>query len=96
MTDEAVWKAIDALRDQSATLAEGLAVVRHEQAVQRERDARMLEMLAEMRGEMRGISRELHEARGGLKLGRWLAGVAATLSGAAVALWVFLTNGGGQ
>jgi hypothetical protein len=104
--EEAIWKNIDMLKERQGLLAEGLAVVRHEQEAQRLAHAQVVETLARVDAKLDGLasefrtahndlSREIHEARGGLAVGRWIVGTMATVSGAAVALWLWLKTQGG-
>ena len=94
MSEEAMWKAIDALREQTSVLAQGLAVVKNEQQQVRNNHERLLEHLARIESKQDDIRKDYQEAKGGIRFGKWLAGIGATLSGVAVAAWAILKNGG--
>jgi glutathione S-transferase len=98
MSDEAQWKAIEQLREGQNLLVRDMAVIQHEQEMQRkminEQHARLAADLADIRADLRLVATDLHEARGGLAVGKWVSGIAATIAGAAVALWVWVKSGG--
>lgn len=91
--DEALWNQIDNLRDQQAVLAQGIAVVKHEQEQCRQRDLRTAELLAKLDAKIDVLSIDLHEAKGGLRFGKWLAGVTTSLIAVWIAFATFVKGG---
>lgn len=84
----AQWKAIDQLRERQTLTEQALAVIKHEQTLQRKQNQALIE------GNAR-IEALLNQGVGGLRLGRWIALTAAGFSGAIVAVWIWLKNGSG-
>lgn len=97
MSDEAMWKQIDQLRETQSVLAQGLAVVKHEQEMQRqllaEHNARLLESVATLNAKLDTIATDFHEARGGIRFGKWLGGIAVSLLGIGVAVMAYFKGG---
>jgi uncharacterized membrane protein YjjP (DUF1212 family) len=83
---EGQGKAIDALREQVQNQDRELAAVKEAQRIYHAQ-------IDSMARDIAIIKDSVTTAQGGLQFGRWLAGIAATLSGAAIALWVWLKTG---
>jgi hypothetical protein len=95
MNEDAHWKAIDQLREQCAMHAQAIAVIRHEQELQRAQNDKIIESMASLTAKMDALRDEVMQARGALKLGHWLVGILATTgAGAALLAWVSNNNGG--
>lgn len=98
MSDEAVWKKIDELQSNQARLAEGLAVVKHEQEMQRamisQQHAEIIRNMESFRGELQTIRADFHEARGGIRFGKWLGGIAVSIIGIGVAVMTYFKGVG--
>lgn len=98
MSDEAVWKKIDELQSNQARLAEGLAVVKHEQEMQRamisQQHADIIRNMESFRGELQTIRNDFHEARGGIRFGKWLGGIAVSIIGIGVAVMTYFKGVG--
>lgn len=97
MSDEAMWKQIDQLREAQSVLAQGMAVIKHEQEIQRqmiaEHNARLLESVAGLNAKLDTIATDFHEARGGIRFGKWLGGIAVGLITVGVAIMGYFKGG---
>ena len=92
--EQAQWEAIDRLSERQGMTEQAIAVLKHEQENQRQQNERQLELMTRIETKIDRQSQEAHEMRGGLAVLRWVGGMAAALSGAAVALWVWVNGGG--
>ena len=94
MSDDAEWKAIDALREQTALHAQAIAVIKHEQETQRrmmtEQHSAILAQLAHMNAKIDTLAADFHEARGGIRFGKWLGGLAVSLLAVGVSILAYM------
>lgn len=97
MSDEAEWKAIDALREQQALHAQAIAVIKHEQETQRrmmsEQHTAILTQLSHMNAKIDTMAADFHEAKGGIKFGKWLGGIAVSLLAIGVSILAYMKGG---
>ena len=99
MTDQAdneraQWKAIDELKNTDALQSERMARV-EQRLDTHERDAReSAAQLTAINTKLDMINGSLSEARGGLRMGKWISGVVIGLSGAMVGLWLWMKGTG--
>lgn len=92
MSDEAVWKQIDKLREQLNETDKVIAVVLNEQQRQRDQNDKIIESMAQLAGKMDALRDDVMQARGALRLGHWLAGLLAT-TGVGAGLLAWFTKG---
>jgi len=92
-TDQAQWNVIDALRDKTAMIEQTIAVIQNEQQRQREQNDKLMILLSQMNGKIDLLAIEIAEARGGLKLGRWIAGTAVAVVSATAAALTYVKAG---
>lgn len=90
MTSDPYWRAIDQLREQCAHHKSELAVLAHDQELQRQQNDRLLTLMAEINGKIDLLSREVSQARGGILFGKWLAGIAVAAAGLGLAAWGYM------
>lgn len=94
MAEAAEWKAIDQLREQTAMHAQAIAVIKHEQETQRrmmtEQHSAILTQLAAMNAKIDTMAADFHEARGGIRFGKWLGGLAVSLLAIGVSLLAYI------
>lgn len=92
MTEEtrAMWDKLDRMQVQIGQHNEELAVVKHEQSAQRDmilaQSQTLAAQLSEVATKLDAISKDFHEARGGIRFGKWLGGIAVSLVGIGVAI----------
>lgn len=94
MAEDAEWKAIDALRDQCALHAQAIAVIKHEQETQRrmmnEQHTAIIAQLSHMNAKIDTMAADFHEARGGIRFGKWLGGLAVSLLAVGVSILAYM------
>jgi len=94
VSDEAEWKAIEQLREQSSLHAQAIAVIKHEQETQRrmmtEQHSAILAQLAHMNAKIDTMAADFHEARGGIRFGKWLGGLAVSLLAVGVSILAYM------
>lgn len=97
MAEDAHWKAIDALRDQCAVHAQSIAVIKHEQEMQRrmmnEQHSAIIAQLSQMNAKIDTMAADFHEARGGIRFGKWLGGIAVSLLAVGVSILAYIKGG---
>lgn len=97
MSDDAEWKAIDALREQQALHAQAIAVIKHEQETQRrmmtEQHSTILTQLSNMNAKIDTMAADFHEAKGGIRFGKWLGGLAVSLLAIGVSILAYIKGG---
>lgn len=93
MAEDAEWKAIDALREQQAIHAQAIAVIKHEQETQRrmmnEQHTAIIGKLSHLSAKIDVMAADFHEARGGIRFGKWLGGMALTLLAIGVSVMAY-------
>lgn len=91
MSDE--WLAIESLREQTAIHAQAIAVIKHEQETQRrvlsENHQALISQLAAMNAKIDTMAGDFHEARGGIRFGKWLGGLAVSLLAIGVSIFAY-------
>lgn len=95
MTDDttrAQWKAIDELRSQVTSHAQLLAVLRREQELMREENSRLFGLVSKIDAKLDTLHADITSAKGGLRFGKWLAGILLALLGIAASLFHFGSN----
>lgn len=75
------WKAIDDLKAQVNTHAQLLAVLRREQELMREESSRLFHMMSKIDAKIDNLHADITSAKGGLRFGKWLAGILIALAG---------------
>lgn len=98
MSDEAQWKAIEQLREQNALHGQAIAVIKHEQETQRrmmtEQHTAMLAQLAAINAKIDTMAADFHEAKGGIRFGKWLGGLAVSLLAVGVSILAYMKGSG--
>lgn len=92
--EQAQWEAIDRIAQRQGLTEQAIAVLKHEQETQRAQNDRVIELLTRLETKSDQQAKEFHEARGGIAVLKWVSGLAAAVSGAAVALWMWVKSGG--
>ena len=87
---KAQWREIDKLKAQCAKSEKEIAVICAEQERQREQNDKLMRLLAEMNGKIDTLATQIAEARGGLRLGRWLFASGMAVIGTGCAVWALV------
>ena len=95
--DDVVWEKIDKINAQLAEHDATLAVIRHELDSQRtvlnRQHSDIVRDISAVNTQLAEISRSVHEASGGLAVGRWLAPIAVAMAGVAATVIAFFKGG---
>jgi hypothetical protein len=96
MSDE-VWQAIEKIREQHAATDKIVAVIQHEQEMQRkmitEQHGQLAADIGVIRAKIDTMATDIHEARGGLRVGRWLGGITTALVAVGVSILAYIKGG---
>ena len=90
MSNENNWKAIDDLRGQLTQHDRQLAGLEREQKIMRDQYDRLFTTINAIDTKLDLLHVDLSEAKGGLKFGRWLAGILVGILAALAAVAGFI------
>ena len=94
MSEDAEWKAIHQLIEQQARHAQAIAVIKNEQETQRrmmnEQHTAIIGQLSHMNAKIDTMAADFHEARGGIRFGKWLGGLAVSLLAIGVSILAYM------
>lgn len=99
MTETAtIWRRLDEQQATLSSVSERQAVTESRLMAMEDRQDRnhneYMRMLTDQATRQEMMMKEIHTSAGGIKLGKWLATIAAGVSGAAVAVWIYVSKGG--
>jgi hypothetical protein len=91
-TDSAQWRVIDSLRKAQSDTDKEIAVINYKLTAHEQNAANTLALLQRIDAKIEHLSSEMSQAKGGLGMAKWLAGFAASISGAGVAFIAWLVG----